>query len=514
LFDSEWELGALNSSGAEIVSTTYIRPLEYISVKASTDYKLWRTSGSGDIYVNYFDIDYNHISQSADVVSTYFTTPSNCQYIKFSMFGTLESVIQLEQGTTATDYEPYVDTELYLQGDCSLHSLPNGVKDTIEYRNGKFYHVQRVQEYELVAGDIVSYVTSEVNLDYVYITKNADFAYPSGGYVPDGYTYFDGFLGEKSYADNIDRIGYIITNASAIRWGLGVANGTYASLAEAQADLAGTKILYQLATPIETEIISSGQLLGFPKGHIYIDNAIVPDIDIYSTKIDITDTDKPITSLDKIVKITGSLQEELSVDDATIAGDGLSFTHTSLTSGDMVFFVYRYDNSDNVLGLTTLSYYSGLEDLRFPVTVLSQPASGRPDFDATNIGLLFPQNDTGEVVYLIAQMPHDRIPDSPIEPHVHCRLTGAGQPVMKIDYKWYNPEGEAIPATFTTYTMNANTATWSSGTISNMIYGESAIDGTGKNASSIMIMKLYRDDNVYSGDLLVDEFDIHYYKNV
>jgi len=79
-----------------------------------------------------------------------------------------------------------------------------------------------------------------------------------------------------------------------------------------------------------------------------------------------------------------------------------------------------------------------------------------------------------------------------------------------MDYKWYNPNGEAVPSSWTTYTMNSNTATWSSGTISNMIYGAAAIDGTGKTESSILLIKLYRDDSAYSGDLLVDEFDIHY----
>jgi len=41
-----------------------------------------------------------------------------------------------------------------------------------------------------------------------------------------------------------------------------------------------------------------------------------------------------------------------------------------------------------------------------------------------------------------------------------------------------------------------------------------AISGIGKTKSSILIMKVYRDDNVYTGDLKVDEIDIHYYKRV
>jgi len=126
--------------------------------------------------------------------------------------------------------------------------------------------------------------------------------------------------------------------------------------------------------------------------------------------------------------------------------------------------------------------------------------------------LLFPQSNTTEAIYIVVQLPHDRVPDSPLEPHIHCRLAGAGQPVFVMEYKVYNPSGTAIPTSWSTYTMNINTATWSSGTISNMIYGSADISGVGLNDSAILIIKLYRNDNVYSGDLLVDEFDIHYIK--
>ena len=148
------------------------------------------------------------------------------------------------------------------------------------------------------------------------------------------------------------------------------------------------------------------------------------------------------------------------------------------------------------------------EDLRFSAVALAQPASGRPDFDTTNIGYLFPQNNTAEVLFIIAQMPHSWNEGGKIYPHVHVMQSANLQAVFKIDYKWYN-SGDTEPATWTTYTMNSYTDTYTTGTISNMIKG-AGIDGTGKTASSILKIKLYRDDNVYTGDILLDEFDIHY----
>ncbi len=43
-----------------------------------------------------------------------------------------------------------------------------------------------------------------------------------------------------------------------------------------------------------------------------------------------------------------------------------------------------------------------------------------------------------------------------------------------------------------------------------MLQSSVEIDGTGKNISSILKTKLYRDDNVYTADVLVSDFDIHY----
>lgn len=39
--------------------------------------------------------------------------------------------------------------------------------------------------------------------------------------------------------------------------------------------------------------------------------------------------------------------------------------------------------------------------------------------------------------------------------------------------------------------------------------GIGGIDGVGKTLSSMLLCKLYRDDNVYTGDALTYQFDIH-----
>lgn len=475
-----------------------------IKVKPSTAY-VWNVSTAYKTY----DKDLVEVQSGT---ATSLTTSANVFYIAFSGIANLDT-FQLELGTVATTYTPYRSSELYLNGNSKGYKLPNGVMDTIEMRNGKAYRVQRVAKYTLQAVDIAA----------IENVNGTQLAYTSTNFLVGlGGTYFktqgNAYIGNKLRCDYVDiAVGYENQFYISSTYRLGFVNtlGTYASLAAAQSALAGTVIYYQLATPIETEISAIGNAMAYPNGTVYVEPA-TSDFGIYGTNLTISNSNYPILAFDEIYKLNADgSSTKLANSGATISGDKLSFTHSSLSAGDSVWFsYYYYSSTPNIMGRTTVYYYEAEDDLRFPATRLMLGATNKPDFDYTNIGLLFPQNDPTEAVYIIAQLPHDRVVDSPLEPHVHCRLTKAGQPVFKIDYKIYNPNGSTVPTSFTTYTMNSNTATWSSGTISNMVYGASEISGVGYGDSAIMIIKLYRDDNVYVGDILVDEFDIHYVRRL
>ena len=97
-----------------------------------------------------------------------------------------------------------------------------------------------------------------------------------------------------------------------------------------------------LATPITTEIDADGVLNGYENGTVYVENA-VKDMAIYNSGFTITNDDYLISELETIVKvdkITG-LQTVYSAYNSVIAGDKLSFTHSSL-NGDLVYITYKY----------------------------------------------------------------------------------------------------------------------------------------------------------------------------
>ena len=127
-------------------------------------------------------------------------------------------------------------------------------------------------------------------------------------------------------------------------------------------------LIYQLATPIEIPIQTSGSVVSYPSGTVYIE-PFVADAGIYANKMEVLYSDLPIKALEKLSKVdfdTG-LETELDVSETVIAGDKLSFTHPDLEAGDIVFFVYEYDRESTV-GETEIEYYDSRYVIKDSVT--------------------------------------------------------------------------------------------------------------------------------------------------
>lgn len=153
------------------------------------------------------------------------------------------------------------------------------------------------------------------------------------------------------------------------------------------------------------------------------------------------------------------------------------------------------------------------DDLFFPLTTAKQGQTDKPAFDPDSIGYLFPPSDTTQIMYMIAQFPHSWATGTEIYPHVHWKQENTGSPIFKIDYKWFTI-GETIPNAYSTFTMANKTMAYTSGSMHQLNSGSISISGSSINGvSSIMLIKLYRDDNAYAGNALVYQFDIHYQKD-
>jgi hypothetical protein len=77
-----------------------------------------------------------------------------------------------------------------------------------------------------------------------------------------------------------------------------------------------------------------------------------------------------------------------------------------------------------------------------------------------------------------------------------------------MDYKWFDIGGN-VPSAFTTYTMDTREVMYTSGSIMQLNYGTGISGSSIADISSMMLIKLYRDDNVYTGNAITYQFDIH-----
>ena len=269
--------------------------------------------------------------------------------------------LMLEYGTTATPYEPYRESTAYINGVGELRSVPVA-NDEVNISTG--VKTQRTKEKILEANDISKYWTNYQTHDWISMLKPTDYKY----YGLDTYnsTLIYGSVNilselfvETGKHDTVSpnpKIGVLFNN-TATGWGLMVPKGTFSNVDEARAALAGTKLIYQLATPIEIPAQVTGTLVGYPSGTVYLE-PYVPDAGIYDGGISVLHQDLPIKSLERISKIdyeTG-LETELDISKVVIATDKLSFTHPDLKNGDIVFFIYEYDR-ESTTGEMTVEYY-------------------------------------------------------------------------------------------------------------------------------------------------------------
>lgn len=158
------------------------------------------------------------------------------------------------------------------------------------------------------------------------------------------------------------------------------------------------------------------------------------------------------------------------------------------------------------------------DDLRFPATLQKQGANTKPDFDYTNLGLLMPQNDATEVISLSDQFPHGLVTSLPedytgdmptLGPHVHFIQTGEALPVFKLAYRIYD-NGATVPDFTTISTADGSGAvfSYSSGSMLQILpFPRIPIAHSG--LSAWFDAKLYREDNVVTGDVLLKGFDLH-----
>lgn len=311
------------------------------------------TQNGGYFLVKYTDGSNQPLNATSDnwELRTLTTFPNKSILNVFTSYGYDVSTyydydtFQITEGTVATPYEEYRESLSYINPPIPLKSLPNGVKDEVD-NEGKL--TQKISKVYTIKEEDISNLSVWSEVSIVGIPKevfenSADFIedYPLNIQV----------FGKERTRDlareweTLENIGKYFTSPTLneiVTGKLQFVVDKDISLEEAKTLLAGTKLIYQLAVPVQHEL-QVAPLQSFESGTL-IQEHVIGEVGFYSSKCSVIDSNYPIEFIDKLYKVNAVNGSKTSLDitKAEIASDGYSFTHSDLVNGDLVDWDYVY----------------------------------------------------------------------------------------------------------------------------------------------------------------------------
>lgn len=214
LFDGNWYVGYSDFGGGGVLSQpTDLKAAhrsDYIEIKPNTSYifKTYNYSLDSRIFYNLFDANLNKLTEKSQSaysgvsVVDFSNIDTNAKYIVFHLwnengFSIKDVQVQLEEGTTATKYEPYQSNSLTVNEEVELRGVGD-VRDELDLLTGEL--TQRVGEVVLDGGEewILDLTTVDsVNTHIFYTSEN--------------------FAGFKPFPNYEDRELYILSDKFKVR---------------------------------------------------------------------------------------------------------------------------------------------------------------------------------------------------------------------------------------------------------------------------------------------------------
>lgn len=254
--------------------------------------------------------------------------------------------IQINLSSTSTDYIEHDNSILSAPGEFAM--LPNLTADKLYISDGRLYTEKNTAPNTINSNDVTLLETMFSSLDFVEISNvinsGLDTSFPNNKILVPGYA-----PRTNPIADSTDNLYTVWYNSSGgIR--LGFEKGKYANLAEAQSDLDGTEILYQLAQSKITDLTDteSGQaiLQAFENGTLYIESRYYETHQASGTTVTL---DQELNYIDKI-----SYLDTVNKNRVILSDSDYSFTPgtTSITDLPVADVEYLIESTDvpNIAG--------------------------------------------------------------------------------------------------------------------------------------------------------------------
>lgn len=139
MFDGNLIIGMVQVGTGNITGgSQYLSTPNYISVNGDCTYSLSNFENKQFDAVVFYDSNKSYISATplnrVEPLISHFTTPKNCKYIRWRYFFDnaasidMLSEIQLELGSTATEYEPYHGSTTTITPDSNPYVIPNDIR--------------------------------------------------------------------------------------------------------------------------------------------------------------------------------------------------------------------------------------------------------------------------------------------------------------------------------------------------------------------------------------------------
>ena len=115
IFDEDktpFTMKKITSQGAILYWSNYSGVNNFVKVKENTSYNFSSNEISKVCYIDYYDKNKIYLSRTIGPVN-YFTTPQNCNYIKFAInIEVIPTNAQLEEGSTQTSFEQHIQSQI------------------------------------------------------------------------------------------------------------------------------------------------------------------------------------------------------------------------------------------------------------------------------------------------------------------------------------------------------------------------------------------------------------------
>lgn len=279
--------GTVNGYG-KIVSSTNWYTSEFIRIKPNTEYTLSCQGKTEGRAIPFYDKNFNYISGVTLLVGS-FVTPANAYYVRINGLISQIDNVQLEEGDTATDYEPYQEHVYPISlGSLELSKIDN-YQDSLYYEDGDWYLEKKIGMYTITGSE-----TYEWYPDNPRICFNFGNIPPNNDKYPSNTTDMPLVMSNKYVTITINDLHYVTYENR--KNGFTLSNNNYISFRRkkwtskdtAVSESTGTKIYYVYRNPVKEKITDSTLLsqlnaiknnnLFSGTNHIYFDSNIGTDI--------------------------------------------------------------------------------------------------------------------------------------------------------------------------------------------------------------------------------------------